>query len=121
MNKFKYFLLCIITFGIVHLIVKNKSKKQIINNKLTLNQKHNFNIAELISKVGGKQNILFISNTMSNVIFTLKNNYSIDDIELSSIKGIKVIMHNANGIILVVGSCAKKLTDDLNDFLVLSK
>lgn len=79
-QKTKTRLYYIFTFGIGYAVAKSKAKKiaNQINTEIKVNENIDFNIDDLLSDLGGIENILNVSSTLSCLIVELKDKNLID-------------------------------------------
>lgn len=65
----------VITFGLFYLYSKNKSKKKYVNssNKLYTSDKPLISVSDFVNDLGGKDNILDSSATISSLLVILKD------------------------------------------------
>ncbi|MDR1991869.1 MAG: hypothetical protein LBP70_04050 [Mycoplasmataceae bacterium] len=108
MRKFKWILLNIITFGILYIYVKHQAKKNNakINDQLQISDKVDFKLDDLIEDLGGVDNILDSSATMSTLKINLKNAETLTKEKFAKYK-IHGFMKNTNQVILVFGDNAQ--------------
>ncbi|MDR0985670.1 MAG: DUF4234 domain-containing protein [Mycoplasmataceae bacterium] len=118
-KKTSYIFLSIITFGIYPLIVRYKAKKiaNTVNNQLTLSSKIDFDINSLINRLGGKDNIIKTSATISTFKVDLKDasNISKETLNKFDIKG---FIKNNNQLIIVFGDNANAISSNINKILL---
>lgn len=118
-KKTKVKLFYIFTFGVGYLYAKKKAKQiaQTTNTEIKGTQTVDFNISSLIDCLGGKDNILEIDSTISNLKLKLKD---INLANLDAIKrlGAKGTLKNLNQLTILFGdnsqAIAKLLKENLN-------
>ncbi|MDR2369058.1 MAG: hypothetical protein LBD63_00315 [Mycoplasmataceae bacterium] len=100
--------------GIPYLYAKHKAKQisNVSNTKLQVSTKFNFDINLLIDTLGGKENIISSSATMSTLKINLKSAQILTKESFSKFK-INGFMKNNNQIILVFGDNAQAINDAL--------
>lgn len=118
MNKFVYNFLNIITLGIFSLCLKNKAKKvsNKINQELTYEKKYDFNIENFVKDLGGIENFLEVSSTLSTVKISLNDMTKIDS-NLKQKYKINGLSKTKNTLFLVFGNNSIAIANDLNKIL----
>ena len=118
MNKFTYTVLNIITFGLYGHNLKKKAQKisQEKNTDLSYAKKYNFNIADLINDLGGKDNIKSVSSTLSTAKFELVDINNVNS-KLKEKYKINGISKNANSLILIFGNNSIAIVNDAKQLL----
>lgn len=105
----------ILTFGIGYLIAKKKAKKQInsTNTELTVSNDVPFEVLKFFEVIGGKENYISNSATISSIKVEVKN---IDLINKEEIKkmGAKGIIVGEKNVTCLFGDYSKKLSEMIN-------
>ena len=118
MNNFVYNFLNIITLGIFSICWKNKAKKvsNKINQELTYEKKYDFNIENFVKDLGGIENFLEVSSTLSTVKISLNDMTKIDS-NLKQKYKINGLSKTKNTLFLVFGNNSIAIANDLNKML----
>ncbi|VEU67886.1 PTS system glucose-specific transporter subunit IIB [Mycoplasmopsis pulmonis] len=103
----------IITFGLIKLHWKKQAKKLLINN--SQNIKFSFNIDDLITNLGGLDNILNCSSTISKLKIDFVEKDKINLEKLNKIKEISGVFFSPKSISLIVGNGAKNIEKYIQD------
>ncbi|MDR0740004.1 MAG: PTS transporter subunit EIIB [Mycoplasmataceae bacterium] len=114
MHKFRWIILNIICLSIPYFYAKHKAKKILTstNNQLKTSDKVEIDIDELLSTLGGKENIVNVSATISTLKVNVKNGLTLNKEQFSKFK-INGFMKNKNQIILVFGDNAQAINEQL--------
>ena len=114
MNIFVRILADICTLGIFEIVLHQKAKKvsQQVNTRLMYSKKYKFNINKFVDDVGGIDNIVSASSTLSSLRLELKDiNLVNPDLKLKyQING---LTKSSKSIILVFGDNSKAICDDI--------
>mgnify|MGYP004447434869 CR=1 FL=1 len=118
MTKAAYIICSILSFGILPLVVRSKAKKasKEVRNELTSSDKIEFDINDFVTALGGKENIVSVEETMTNVIVKL-NDVTKVIVDLKEKFNINGVNKTSNSLILVFGDNAKKISLALNNIL----
>jgi len=115
-KSFKYIILNILTFGHLSRKAKKiaKEKEANKNTELKLNTMALPDLEKLSSALGGRENIISASSTISTVKFVLTD---VNKINLDVLKEIaaKGVIKTADGVTIVVGDCANELAKQFNN------
>lgn len=115
MSKLKIYLFYIFTFGIGYFILKSKAKKQAnsTNDKLITTNKIPFELEDFFSALGGKNNIIKSSATISSIKIIVNNIELIkqDDLEKMGSKG-QILSEDA--ITCLFGDFSQSLNELIN-------
>ena len=118
MTKAAYIICSILSFGILPLVVRSKAKKAAkeVRSQLTSSDKIDFDLNEFVTSLGGKENIISVEATLTNVIIKLNDVTKV----ISNLKEkfkINGVNKTSNSLILVFGDNAKKISLALNNIL----
>jgi len=115
-KSFKYIILNILTFGHLSRKAKKIAKEQEAkkNTELKLNTMALPDLEKLSSALGGRENIVSASSTISTVKFVLTdpNKINLDVLKEIAAKG---VIKTADGVTIVVGDCATELAKQFNN------
>jgi len=115
-TSFKSKFLNIITFGHLSRKAKKLAKEQAENKntELKVNTIALPDMEKLTNGLGGKDNVISVSSTISTVKFTLKDptKVNFDILRAVTTKG---IIKSTNDVTLVVGDCAAELSKQFNN------
>ena len=114
MNIFVRILADIFTLGILEVILHQKAKKvsQQVNTQLMYSKKYKFNIDKFVDDVGGIDNIVSASSTLSSLRLELKD-INLVNPDLKSKYKINGLTKSSKSIILVFGDNSKAICDDI--------
>jgi phosphotransferase system IIB component len=112
--KTKSILLIILTFGIYYLVVKNKSKNHISATSLSHSTKINFKISELINTLGGKNNIVSVSSSLSSVSINLKSSIKLSSADIKKFH-IHGVSYGYNKLTIIFGDNSLTIAKELNN------
>ncbi len=114
-TKFFYYFLLVITFGFIKKTIIDRIEDN-TENIIKTSTNIPFNIVVLIHALGGKQNIVEISSTISSLKVTLIN---IDLVDKDKIKDIsqRGILISENKITILFGNYSEQLKQELEDEL----
>ena len=112
-DKFLMVFLTIITFGFIWIYWSKLKKKE--ENVIKKSSKLPFKIEELVNYLGGKENIISATNTISKVKIEIQDNEKIEVEKIKKIKGISGIVIGNFSISLIVGNISEELTKQLNN------
>ncbi|MDR0341394.1 MAG: PTS transporter subunit EIIB [Mycoplasmataceae bacterium] len=116
MKKFAYYLSYIFSFGLVYFYYRSKAKSNVLTykNKLTVSEKIDFDLNDLVNAVGGKENIVSINAELSTLKFVLKkaSEISKEDFNMINVYG---FIKNNNNLTLVTGDNAQAIAQAINE------
>ncbi|MDR2567700.1 MAG: hypothetical protein LBC44_00120 [Mycoplasmataceae bacterium] len=113
----KYYFLSIITFGIYPIIIASKAKKnQQINTQLSYSSKAHLNVDNFVADLGGKDNLVSVSSTISTLNVELKNPVKLPQEKLNSYK-IKGAVYNGKKINFVTGDNAFAIAQEIKKLI----
>ncbi|ASI53738.1 PTS glucose transporter subunit IIB [Metamycoplasma hyosynoviae] len=111
-QRFLYIFLIIITFGFI-LIHWKKYRQREEKQSLSISTKLNFKYEDLISALGGIQNITSVNSTQKVLKISYKNKQEINFDKLKAIKDISGISLTQNTISIIIGNAAIYLKDKI--------
>ncbi|MDD1379056.1 PTS glucose transporter subunit IIB [Metamycoplasma hyosynoviae] len=111
-QRFLYIFLIIITFGFI-LIHWKKYRQREEKQSLSISTKLNFKYEDLISALGGIQNITSVNSTQKVLKISYKNKQEINFDKLKVIKDISGISLTQNTISIIIGNAAIYLKDKI--------
>ncbi|MDC8921076.1 PTS glucose transporter subunit IIB [Metamycoplasma hyosynoviae] len=111
-QRFLYIFLIIITFGFI-LIHWKKYRQREEKQSLSISTKLNFKYEDLISALGGTQNITSVNSTQKVLKISYKNKQEINFDKLKAIKDISGISLTQNTISIIIGNAAIYLKDKI--------
>ncbi|MDD1378373.1 PTS glucose transporter subunit IIB [Metamycoplasma hyosynoviae] len=111
-QRFLYIFLIIITFGFI-LIHWKKYRQREEKQSLSISTKLNFKYEDLISALGGIQNIISVNSTQKVLKISYKNKQEINFDKLKAIKDISGISLTQNTISIIIGNAAIYLKDKI--------
>ncbi|MDD7897330.1 PTS glucose transporter subunit IIB [Metamycoplasma hyosynoviae] len=111
-QRFLYIFLIIITFGFI-LIHWKKYRQREEKQSLSISTKLNFKYEDLISALGGIQNITSVNSTQKILKISYKNKQEINFDKLKAIKDISGISLTQNTISIIIGNAAIYLKDKI--------
>lgn len=118
MTRPAWIIVNILTFGIPLMVVSSKARKTAnnINKELLINTKINFDINDLITCFGGKQNIVNCCSTISSVTITLVKmlNFTKEAFKQFKIKG---LIKSNNKITLLFGDNSPTIARLINEII----
>lgn len=117
-DKTKTRLYYVFTLGIGYAIAKNKAKKlaKQVNSEIKVNENIDFNIDELITELGGLENISSVSSTLSCLIVELKDKTLIEINNFNKFITKGVFLTN-NKLNLIFGDNSKYICTLINNKL----
>lgn len=108
-DKLLFTIFTIFTLGIYPIVIFNK-KPQKQNNELSRKDNDVINPAELLSLVGGKDNINGIEYTQTKIKIMIEDKDLVRVDELQKMKGVSGVFATSSTISLMVGNIAKSLS-----------
>ena len=114
-TKFFYYFLLIITFGFIKKTIIDRIEDN-TENIIKTSTNIPFNITILIHALGGKQNILEISSTISSLKLTLVNALLVDKEKIKEISQ-RGILVSENKITILFGNYSEQLKHELENEL----
>lgn len=111
-DKFLYVFLIIVTFGLI-LIYWKKHLQENTKSELSISEKINFNVENLIKYLGLKENIKEVKSTNQIVKITIKDNSLVKPEEIRKLKGVSGVVNNSKQISIVVGNSAMSIKKEL--------
>lgn len=104
----------IITFGHLARKAKKEAAKQadIKNTQLTLNTIGMPDVGAVVNALGGQDNIVNVSATISTITFQVKamDKLNFDQLKKIAVKG---VIKSADNVTLLIGDCAMALKDQI--------
>ncbi|MGL5205783.1 MAG: PTS glucose transporter subunit IIB [Metamycoplasmataceae bacterium] len=116
-EKFIYWFLTIITFGLIHL--HWKTKKVAVKDELSRKDRITINMNKLINFLGGPENISSVESTHTKVKIFLKNREIVEIENIRSINGISGVFVTSNYLQIIVGNEALLIEQNLNSLITL--
>ncbi|MDR2636251.1 MAG: hypothetical protein LBB95_00090 [Mycoplasmataceae bacterium] len=112
--KSKTLFLIIFTFGIYYLVAKNKIKKTQVSSSLSCANEIGINLNKFIDLIGGINNIVSVTSTLSSVSIIFK---SAPEVDKTSIKEFHIhgISRSYNKITFVFGDNSSLIANEINN------
>ncbi|MGL5308957.1 MAG: PTS glucose transporter subunit IIB [Metamycoplasmataceae bacterium] len=114
-EKFIYWFLIIITFGLIHL--HWKTKRIDVKDELSRKNKITINMNKLISNLGDLENIISAESTHTKVKIFFKNKEKIEIENIKGINGISGVFITSNYLQIIVGNEALLIEQQLNSLI----
>lgn len=114
-ERFLYWFLIIITFGLI--LIYWKTKKIEIKDELSRKEKISININKLISFLGEPENIQSVESTHTKVKIFFKNKEKVNIEKIKEISGISGIFVTSNYLQIIVGNEALAISDYLKTLI----
>ncbi|MBN3534563.1 PTS glucose transporter subunit IIB [Mycoplasma procyoni] len=115
-DKFLVGFLSVITLGLIWIYWK-KAAKPTQHNQLSQSTKIPFNLNELISLLGNKENITKVENSHKKIKIYLNNTKNLELQKIQSLKGISGVLASSNYINLIVGNNAEYLKQQIENII----
>ncbi|WP_406616815.1 PTS sugar transporter subunit IIA [Mycoplasmopsis adleri] len=117
-EKFLIVILTIFTLGFCWLYwhCKNKKQQELKKGNVTKLDSR-INIEELITLLGGKENITGIEPSLSKVKILFKNKANVNFEEIKNLKYVSGILISSNSTNIIVGEYAKKIAEVMKEEL----
>ncbi|MCE6061604.1 PTS transporter subunit EIIB [Mycoplasmopsis agalactiae] len=115
-DKWKIAMLTIFTLGFCWLYWRIKNNKVKKLKKGEINRlDSSMDTLELVNLLGGKNNIISASSTISRIKVFINDKTAVQKDKLEQLKYVSGLMISSNNISIVVGDYAKKLCEELNN------
>lgn len=76
--------------------------------------------SEIVSKIGGKDNIISVTHCVTRLRFQLKNEEDIDDAAVKNIEGVVTVLRSAGQYQVVIGNHVPEVYSDLKELIGIS-
>ncbi|MDQ0360116.1 PTS transporter subunit EIIC [Breznakia pachnodae] len=76
---------------------------------------------EVVAAVGGKENITSVTNCMTRLRFTLKDDSIVDETEVKAVKGVKGVMNKGGQYQVIIGTEVSEVTPFVRKVLGISE
>ncbi|MGL5617877.1 MAG: PTS glucose transporter subunit IIB [Metamycoplasmataceae bacterium] len=114
-EKFIYWFLTIITFGLIHL--HWRTKRVDIKDELSRKEKITIDMNKLISFLGGSENISSVESTHTKVKIFFKDRENVEIKNIRAINGISGVFVTSNYLQIIVGKEALLIEQNLNSLI----
>lgn len=116
MKKMTWYYIC--TFGIGYLIAKKKAKKiaNQTNTELTVSDKVPFDVLTILEAIGGQDNYVSNTATISSIKIEVKDIKLIDKEKIKKM-GAKGTIQGQNNVTCLFGDYSKKLSELINQYI----
>ncbi|MGL5732564.1 MAG: PTS glucose transporter subunit IIB [Metamycoplasmataceae bacterium] len=116
-EKFIYWFLTIITFGLIRLHWRTKRVE--VKDELSRKDKITINMNKLIAFLGGPENIASVESTHTKVKIFFKERESVEIENIRAINGISGVFVTSNYLQIIVGKEALLIEHHLKPLIVL--
>ncbi|MDR2557429.1 MAG: hypothetical protein LBC33_01125 [Mycoplasmataceae bacterium] len=116
MIKIKYYLLCVITFGILPLVLNRRARRlaKVNHDTLTVTATHRINLDDLLKLLGGVSNLQDVNATITSLTVVLANPVEITQEAIKPFRFAGFYKANANKYIFLTGDNATAIKDAIN-------
>lgn len=116
-EKTLFIFLQIITLGLIWIYWRKEAKKRSDENSLSQELKLVVDVNELLTSLGGNDNVQEITNTHTKVKIFYKDRSLLDVESIKNIKGVSGVFVNDKFVVVIVGNSAEALKKLINSKL----